>query len=248
MDQSRQFLKTACAGILVLLLAGCGQIGSGFTDEISVAGDATPDETVSHPDAGLYKPEPLLWEAHVRDGLLWSAYTYRLIGGPMAAAFLPGTSDIAQFCPNYNQLSEPQRVNFWAYLISAVAKYESGFDPVLRYHENTMGLDEVTGQETYSEGLLQLSYKDSRTYGFCDFNWEADRKLPANDPRRTILDPINNLDCGIRILASQVGKHKKIALDKGAYWAVLRPEGAGNKLAAIKNHTKSLPFCARLSP
>ena len=45
-----------------------------------------------------------------------------------------------------------------------------------------------------SEGLLQLAYADHKRYG-CDFNWQLDRALKANDPK-TILQPKNNLECG----------------------------------------------------
>src|ERR1035437_3398297 len=39
---------------------------------------------------------------------------------------------------------------------------------------------------TRSEGLLQLAYADHKRYG-CDFNWQVDRALKANDPAKTIL-------------------------------------------------------------
>jgi len=38
------------------------------------------------------------------------------------------------------------------------------------------------------EGLLQLAYEDEKRYK-CDFNWETDQTLKADDPARTILEP-----------------------------------------------------------
>ena len=55
---------------------------------------------------------------------------------------------------------------------------------------------------TRSEGLLQLAYADHKRYG-CDFNWQVDRALKANDPAKTILQPKNNLECGVKILVNQ---------------------------------------------
>jgi hypothetical protein len=54
-----------------------------------------------------------------------------------------------------------------------------------------------------SEGLLQLAYADQKRYG-CDFNWQVDRALKANDPAKTILQPKNNLECGVKILFNQI--------------------------------------------
>jgi len=41
--------------------------------------------------------------------------------------------------------------------------------------------------------LLQLAYADHKRYG-CDFDWQVDRALKANDPAKTILQPKNNLE------------------------------------------------------
>jgi hypothetical protein len=129
-------------------------------------------------------------------------------------------------------------------LISAVAKYESNFKATTRFKEPGMGTDPVTGAPVYSEGLLQLSYQDARTHKFCAFDWERDRKLPLADPRRTILDPMINLKCGILILANQVKRYNRISILSGAYWSVLRPPGANySKVLQIRALTRKLSFC-----
>jgi hypothetical protein len=73
-----------------------------------------------------------------------------------------------------------------------------------------------------TEGLLQLAYADEKRYG-CDFDYEADRKLRAGDPARTILQPKNNLECGIRILNQELIQQHKALLSRTQYWSTLQP-------------------------
>lgn len=133
--------------------------------------------------------------------------------------------DITRFCPAFNSLNENQKVNTWGMIFSAITKYESGFNPLSRYQESTMGMDPITGQPVYSEGLLQLSYQDIQGWPFCQFDWNKDKHLSPTDPKKTILDPYKNLDCGARIMAQQVARYKEIILDRGVYWAVIKESG-----------------------
>jgi hypothetical protein len=55
-----------------------------------------------------------------------------------------------------------------------------------------------------SEGLLQLTYEDQTRYG-CDFDWDVDKTLKADDPAKTILQPKNNLECGVRNVPAACG-------------------------------------------
>ena len=82
--------------------------------------------------------------------------------------------------------------------------------------------DSVTGMKGRTEGLLQLTYADAERYG-CDFDWQADRKLKANDPARTILQPKNNLECGIKILDKQIIELHRPLLYRAGYWSTLQP-------------------------
>jgi hypothetical protein len=71
--------------------------------------------------------------------------------------------------------------------------------------------------------LLQLEYADHNRYG-CDFNWQADRALKANDPAKTIPQPKNNLECRVKILVNEIIVHHKPLLTPSGYWATLRPD------------------------
>lgn len=73
-----------------------------------------------------------------------------------------------------------------------------------------------------SEGLLQLTYEDRDRYG-CDFDWEADRNLPPKDPQKTILQPKNNLECGVKILSHQIIDQGKGVVSRTSYWSTLQP-------------------------
>lgn len=174
----------------------------------------------------------------------WSVYVYSTVANeePQMLADNPA-QDVGEFCPRYNTLTRDQRLNFWGQLISAMAYYESAWNPTSRYWEKTMGKDGVTGQNVYSEGLLQLSYQDIRGYKFCEFDWSIDKHLAVTDPKKTIFDPAKNLRCGVKILAKQLTREKMIGSNKGVYWAVLSRSGSHHKIPQISALTKSLSFC-----
>lgn len=189
--------------------------------------------------------EPLSWET--KDSSrhkTWSVFVYSTVANeePQMLADNPA-QDVAEFCPRYNSLTRDQRLNFWGQLISAMAYYESAWNSSSRFWEKTMGKDSVTGQNVYSEGLLQLSYQDIRGYKFCEFDWSIDKNLAATDPKKTIFDPAKNLRCGVKILAKQLTREKMIGSNKGVYWAVLSRSGSHHKIPQISTQTKSLSFC-----
>jgi hypothetical protein len=135
--------------------------------------------------------------------------------------------DVRRFCPRFYELSEVDKRAFWAYFFQALAGAEGGLKPtsLVRHTQPVMEVkDEVTGAKGRTEGLLQLTYADQKRYG-CDFDWESDRKLKANDPARTILQPKNNLECGVTILDKQIIDAHKPLLSRSGYWSTLRPGG-----------------------
>ena len=132
---------------------------------------------------------------------------------------------VRSFCPRFDALGQADKRAFWAYVFQALAAAEAGLKPTtnVRHTEPEVAVkDEVTGQTVHQEGLLQLTYEDSKRYG-CDFDWQNDRSLPAHDEARTILQPKNNLECGVRIMDNQLfSLHKPLAV-ADSYWATLRP-------------------------
>lgn len=209
------------------------------TDETNNSSDSTTTE----PPVPVYKMEALAWETDKNpERKLWSQYLEKIILENWNS-LLPGPDDITDFCPRYNSLDNNERANVWAQLFVAMAKYESAYNPLSRMQETTMGTDPVTGKPVYSEGLLQLSYQDTQWDPWCKFDWEKDRYLSSTDPKKTILSPYLNLDCGVGIMAKQIKNKGRIVVSSGVYWAVLKAGGRYQKISNIQSIVKSLLLC-----
>jgi hypothetical protein len=157
--------------------------------------------------------------------------------------------DVRRFCPRFYQMEETDKRAFWAYFFQALAGAEAGLNPRsnVRHTEAEIAVvDDVTHQLVHSEGLLQLTYKDQQRYG-CDFNWETDRHLPPHDPQRTILNPENNLKCGINILSNQIIDQHKPIFAHTSYWSTLQP-GTVSFRVFIKQMTNPPAACGLRKP
>lgn len=152
------------------------------------------------------------------DRMIERALARDLISKRRAAAVQP-------LCPRFRTMSRTDRRAFWAYFFQALAGAEAGLRPTAdaRHSDPEVAvIDPVTHRITRQEGLLQLAYADSKRYG-CSFDWSLDQRLPEDDPSRTILNPRNNLLCGIRIVHNQLIKQHKPLLTDSSYWVTLRP-------------------------
>ena len=132
---------------------------------------------------------------------------------------------VRPLCPRYRSMSRTDRRAFWAYFFQALAGAEAGLKPTanVRHTDPKVAvLDPVTLRTVRQEGLLQLDYADGKRYG-CNFDWQRDKLLPEHDPAKTILNPRNNLLCGIRIIHNQLIKQHKPLLSDSSYWVTLRP-------------------------
>lgn len=215
-----------------------------------------PSSTATPTPTPIATPAPVasstsfhaLWEGHNSDAVNWTAYAQQAVER-YAPDLIKGSNDVESFCPQYSRLGTQDRVNFWVQLVAAMTKYESGWNPVSYFVESSMGADSVTGQQTASEGLMQLSYSDAKNYhsvvaaGVCDFDFTDDQKYSRTDIRRSIMDPKTNLTCGIGILNRQVQRDHLIAEGANAYWAVIKTNRSSNKISQIRAITKALAFC-----
>lgn len=138
--------------------------------------------------------------------------------------------DFRQVCPRYESLSKSEKIVAIANLFVWMTKYESSFNPTSRMVETSMGKDPITGKQVASEGLLQLSYQDEQWIK-CGFDWSKDKNLADKDPNKTIMDPIRNLKCGVRIMAGHAAndgskrkdpKQSNEVFLQSPYWAVIR--------------------------
>ncbi len=155
---------------------------------------------------------------------------------------------VRQFCPRFGAMSETDRRVFWAYLFQALSGAEAGLKPTadVRHIEPQVAVvDGVSHRMVRSEGLLQLTYEDAKRYG-CDFDWSADKHLAEHDPGKTILDPENNLMCGVNILENQLVAKNKPLLTPSSYWSTLRPGYPGSR-EFTKQMVNVPEACGRLS-
>lgn len=153
----------------------------------------------------------------------WDAIIEKALPPEMLSSEVP--RDVRRFCPRFYGMSEVDKRAFWAYFFQALAGAEAGLNPDTRVRHTEPAvavIDKVTGRAVRSEGLLQLTYEDERRYG-CDFDWEADRNLAPKDPVNTILQPKNNLECGVKILANQIIAQHKPLFSQTGYWSTLQP-------------------------
>lgn len=223
---TRRKRRWMAAGLVTLLLTGCPlapqlQSAPPLPPQIPTAqikhAPATPI-ALKKAELGDEETWDPAWDGIVElalpDDLLWS----KKVG-----------NDVRTFCPRYNTMSVTDRRTYWAYFFQALAGAEAGLRATadVRHTEPEVAVrDGVTHRMVRAEGLLQLTYEDARRYG-CSFSWTQDRNLPQHDPGKTILQPRNNLLCGVRILHSQlIDKHKPL-LTHSSYWSTLRPGWPG---------------------
>jgi hypothetical protein len=139
---------------------------------------------------------------------------------------------VAPLCPRFRAMSRTNRRVFCAYFFQALAAAEAGLKPTADVKHNdpqVAVVDRVTHRTVRQEGLLQLTYMDRLRYG-CNFDWARDQYLPEHDPSKTILQPRNNLLCGIKIIRNQLIAQRKPLLTESSYWVTLRPEHPSFKI------------------
>ncbi len=206
-----------CAG-LVLLVESCGN--NPHPSSIAPPG---PPLTKTAP------PTPIALQKAALGGDTWNPAWDKIVEDDLPNELLSNqvASDVHPFCPNFKNMSDLDRKAFWAYFFQALAGAEAGLKPTanVRHTEPEVAVvDGVTHRMVRSEGLLQLTYEDADRYG-CDFDWDNDRKLPEHDPAKTILQPKNNLTCGVSILTNQLIAQKRPLVTRSSYWSTLRPGG-----------------------
>jgi hypothetical protein len=153
--------------------------------------------------------------------------------------------DVRPFCPRFSSMSDADKRAYWAYFFQALAGAEAGLVPTtdVRHTQPEVAVtDAVTKRRVRSEGLLQLTYMDAERYG-CDFDWQKDKALPEKDPAKTILQPGNNLTCGVKILDDQLIEKRKPLLTGSSYWSTLRPGTVGYRV--FVKQMKSVPAACK---
>lgn len=207
--------------LAIFLSAGCSRAAQSQTTPTSPLPPAQPQIKPAPPTPIAVKKVELgegdPWNREW-DVMIEKALPHNLVTRRRAPA-------VRALCPRYRTMTQANRRAFWAYFFQALAGAEAGLKPTadVRHTEPQVAvIDPVTHRIVRQEGLLQLAYEDSRRYG-CKFNWQRDRDLPEHDPAKTILQPRNNLLCGIRIVENQlIDQHRPLVTDS-SYWVTLRP-------------------------
>jgi hypothetical protein len=189
---------------------------------------SVPSQASPQPELKAAPPTPIaIQKADLGDPQPWKPQWDRLIEESLPDEFLSNkrAPQVRPLCPRFQRLSEADRRAFWAYFFQALAGAEAGLKPTadVRHDDPEVAIvDPVTKRVARQQGLLQLAYMDSQRYG-CEFNWENDKQLSEHDPAKTILQPRNNLLCGIKILDYQLITQRKPLLSPSSYWVTLRP-------------------------
>lgn len=220
-------LKAAGLGFcMCLALTACGR-----GQQAAPASEAKP--------APQMKPAPPTPIAEKKEELgaqswnpQWDQFVEEALPPEMLSA--KAARDARPFCPRFATMDEADKRAFWAYFFQALAGAEAGLKPTttVRHTEPEVAkVDTVTKRMVRSQGLLQLAYMDADRYG-CDFDWEKDKSLQLKDPARTILQPKNNLTCGVKILNNQLFTLNRPLLSHYSYWSTLQPGTASYRVFA----------------
>jgi hypothetical protein len=225
-----------------LLLTGCAR-GQAQSQPPAAQTQVQPQEKPA-------PPTPLAEEkAELGDDETWNPVWDKIVEDALPADLLSPkvAKDVKNFCPRFNALPDSDKRAYWAYFFQALSGAEAGLRPTadVRHTEPEVAVvDGVSHRMVRSEGLLQLTYEDADRYG-CDFDWDGDKQLTEHDPDKTILQPKNNLQCGVKILSNQLIDQRKPLLTRSSYWSTLRPGFPGNS-TFVKQMANTPLACGRI--
>ncbi len=133
------------------------------------------------------------WD-HRPEASAWTEATVRALKADGAVLVSTVPEDVGAFCPAYATAAPDQRRAFWVGLLSAIAKHESGWNPLAK------------GGGGRFLGLMQISPKTAAANG-CD----------AADAAG-LLDGGANLSCAVRIMARNIGRDGAITKGGSGGW------------------------------
>ncbi|KAF0115908.1 MAG: hypothetical protein FD150_762 [Rhodobacteraceae bacterium] len=171
------------------------------------------------PEPMAFVAPPMQWDHHP-EGTEWTESTLVALSTKDAVLSEKVPADIETWCPGYVDASVDERRAFWAGLLSAVAKYESTWNPA------------ASGGGGRWIGLMQISPRSAANYG-CEATSVGALK-----------DGEANLQCAVEIMSTQVAKDGLVAgggnRGIGRDWAPLR---SNEKRSAMSSWTSAQPYC-----
>jgi Transglycosylase SLT domain len=144
-------------------------------------------------------PEPptmnfaMQWDHHP-EAASWTSETVLAASSSPLVNVVP--SDIAAWCPAYPQAGETERAAFWTGVLSAIARYESTWNPAAR------------GAGGRYHGMMQISPGTARSAG-CGGD---------------LFDGGDNLSCSIRIAARRGSSERSVSQILGDWGPMSRSD------------------------
>lgn len=156
--------------------------------------------------------QPAMRWDHRPEAAAWTKSTIAAIAAEDANLAARVPADVEGWCPGYATASLDDRRAFWSGLLSAVAKYESSWNPA------------ASGGKGRYIGVMQISPKSAANYN-CDATSSKALKNGAA-----------NLQCAVKIMARQVGRDGVVAGEGkkgiGRDWMPLRKKAARAEMRA----------------
>ncbi len=131
--------------------------------------------------------------------------------------------DITDWCPGYVAAGADERAAFWAGLFSALARFESTWNP------------QAVGGGGQWFGLVQISPRTARSYG-CD--------AASGD---ALQDGAANLSCAVQIAERTVARDGVVAAGGGGLAADWGPFANAGKRAQMASWVSSQSYCSAAS-
>lgn len=165
-------------------------------------------------------PMPMGWD-HRPEATEWTNRAMAALAVEDAALAASVPADIETWCPGYETASMTERRAFWAGLMSAVAKYESSWNP------------QAAGGGGRYIGVMQISPASARFHG-CEADTAGELK-----------DGAANLECAAEMIAKGVAMDGMVAgsgrQGAGRDWMPFRNAA---KRAEMSAWTRAQPYCA----
>lgn len=149
----------------------------------------------------------------------WTAATLSALETEGAELLSQVPADIGTWCPNYVQAAPRERAAFWAGLLSALARFESTWNP------------RAVGGGGQWFGLVQISPATARGYG-CDA-----------DSAGELQDGAANLQCAVAIASETVTRDGVVAAGGGGFAADWGPFASASKRAEMAAWVSSQDYC-----
>lgn len=161
----------------------------------------------------------MAWDGQNAEDDIWTGATLAALQDEGAPLLSEVPADIGAWCPRYAEAPAPQRAAFWAGLLSALARFESTWNP------------RAVGGGGQWFGLVQISPATARGYG-CEADSGAELR-----------DGAANLECAVRILSRTVARDGVVAAGGGGIAADWGPFSSASKRRQMAAWVSSQEYC-----